>query len=758
VKPYTSSSLPQGVGGGGTGRITVSSTPASVSTYGMTTITATVVDGSGSAVADGTTVTFKLNNTIATLSNSTATTIGGIATVTLTAKGTTGSVTVTATSGNLSGSVTINITATATGAIGLSASPSNIPVSGTSTITARVVDTSGNPVVDGTSVSFSLDGPSMGSLSASQAVTSSGNVTVTFTASTTTGTVNITATSGTLTGIITITISSTVVGSVTVIASPSSITVRGTSSVTANVLDNSGANVPDGTTVNFILSNPTLGTITSQATTYNGNAIATFTASNTPVTATIKATSGNVSDTVNITISAAATGSIEFVSASPQVIGIRGSGQTETSTGKFLVKDINGNAVLDGTSVSFTMNGPSGGNPISEGGEYIGDIDATPTTASASTSGGFANVILHSGKVAGPVTIIAAVTGTSRSSASPTISIGGGVASATHFNLTRLPINLAGLEWSGLTSTITAFIADRFGNYNVLTGTSVSFYTEAGAIDRSDITDATGLTSVIFRTQAPPPADVVPLAWETTLQSYLNLTYGISTTAHPRDGWVTVLSTVQGEEAFNDANANGLYDLGESFTDLGEPFIDKNDDGCRNSGTQKNCGGVISSSTDPFEEYIDANGNGQYDAPNGVWDGPGCTGVGCQTSKMIWDDIMLAFTGNPAYCEISPVKFDSIVSGGSQSFKFMVGDVNVNAPIGGTTIAVTSDAGTLTGTKAYTVPDMLGGPVEISFSLINAVCTTCGKTKRATITVTVTTPAPLVTCPPVSITATLVTD
>ncbi len=121
-----------------------------------------------------------------------------------------------------------------------------------------------------------------------------------------------------------------------------------------------------------------------------------------------------------------------------------------------------------------------------------------------------------------------------------------------------------------------------------------------------------------------------------------------------------MLATVQGEEAFNDANGNGNYDLGESFTDLGEPFIDKNDDGCRNSGTQKNCNGVISASTEPFEEYIDSNGNGQYDGPNGVWDGPNCPGANCQTSKMIWTDITLQFT-DTASCFLffffCPVRF-----------------------------------------------------------------------------------------------------
>ena len=36
-----------------------------------------------------------------------------------------------------------------------------------------------------------------------------------------------------------------------------------------------------------------------------------------------------------------------------------------------------------------------------------------------------------------------------------------------------------------------------------------------------------------------------------------------------------------GEEAFDDLNGNGVYEFGV-------PFIDKNNDGCRNAGTTKN--------------------------------------------------------------------------------------------------------------------------------------------------------------------------
>jgi hypothetical protein len=49
----------------------------------------------------------------------------------------------------------------------------------------------------------------------------------------------------------------------------------------------------------------------------------------------------------------------------------------------------------------------------------------------------------------------------------------------------------------------------------------------------------------------------------------------------------------------------------------------------------------------------------------------------------------------------------------------MVGDQNLNRLVPGTTIVVTATKGTLSGQTNYTVPDGIGGPTEISFSLLD---------------------------------------
>ena len=271
---------------------------------------------------------------------------------------------------------------------------------------------------------------------------------------------------------------------ITVAANPTSLTPNGTSVITATIRDSNGNLVPDGTTVIFSLNTVASGTLTNTTvTTTAGIATTTFAANSVPGSVTITATSGGNSNIVSLSVGTVSAGSIQFVSATPKILGIRGSGQSETSVIQFLVIDVNGNPV-NGAIVDFVMTGPNGG-------EFIGDIDTTPNLASAATaSNGIAFVLLHSGTIAGPVNIAGSTTianGPIFSSATP-LSIGGGVPSAAHFSLAPVTINLAGFKYYNLQTIVSAYLADRFGNYNVLDATSVSFYTEAGAIDAQGIT------------------------------------------------------------------------------------------------------------------------------------------------------------------------------------------------------------------------------------------------------------------------------
>ena len=119
---------------------------------------------------------------------------------------------------------------------------------------------------------------------------------------------------------------------------------------------------------------------------------------------------------------------------------------------------------------------------------------------------------------------------------------------------------------------------------------------------------------------APLPFDVEPFAWETSLQ----YDYGCGLRkANPRDGLVTVIALVAGEEGFVDQDLDGTYDQGEPFIDLGEPFVDIDDDGIR----------------DPGEWYEDVNEDGSYTGPNGKWD----------ADTVLWTQARVLYTGHPAF-------------------------------------------------------------------------------------------------------------
>jgi hypothetical protein len=82
-----------------------------------------------------------------------------------------------------------------------------------------------------------------------------------------------------------------------------------------------------------------------------------------------------------------------------------------------------------------------------------------------------------------------------------------------------------------------------------------------------------------------------------------------------------MIAITSGEEGFTDSNNNGVYDQGEPFDDLTEPFVDANDNG----------------TWDPDERFIDINGNKTWDGKNDRWD----------ANTLIWVEEKILWTGIP---------------------------------------------------------------------------------------------------------------
>ena len=556
--------------------------------------------------------------------------------------------------------------------------------------------------------------------------------------------------------------------------------VFGTATVTAIVTDQPatpdaerGDPVP-AARVNFQVDDPNLGTISSMVqTSASGIASATFVASEQAGTAVITATAGSISAFIAIEVLASAPVAIQFRSAEPQVIGIKGAGQQATSVVTFVVTDGNGNPAADGTKVCFELRGP-GGIGASEGGASIVPTEAS-TSGFGTPTAGEVRTNLQSGTVPGPARIIATVsdtdnctpiTGTIRTESAP-VSIGGGVPDLAHFSLSLSRTNIASFfgdprrsRLDGITSELTTLMADQFGNFNVLEGTSVSFIIEAGSINRSSTLAAEGNTTVTIRTQAPPPIDRGTGTDMSTPFSSPETTpcdVAAGTGCNVEDGFVTIVALAKGQECFNDKNGDGLFteasgdqdEAQDEFDvitrrtcDIGEPFINANDSVLVAGDTfQSIVNGVLTLVTvvagdanvgkpkfDPNEDFIDVNQNGIWDGPNGEWDG-------VETEATIWRDINIIFSGQPSQLEVvDPATGLAVVPfclkpGEAQGMVVQVSDNNDangfaspplgNRPMGGSTITITSTAGELANAGPFTIPDG-AGPFSAGFSIANA--------------------------------------
>jgi hypothetical protein len=566
----------------------------------------------------------------------------------------------------------------------------------TTEISASVVDGSGNGV-SGATVVFTLDNPVLGYITSTAKTNSDGEAAATFTARDSAGTVVVSAISGSVSSRKTVMVEKPCVpANLALTVNPGVVGMREASEVTAKVTDENGDPVPAGTKVVFTVADPVSGTITDSVTTNaSGFASAVFTASDKTGAAAINAVSGDATDSVSIEIEAVTSASIEFVSAVPDMIGVNGSGDAESSTICFRVTDAAGNP-LEGARVLMKMSGPNGG-------EYIG----TPNTGSETvdvftTNDGIAQVQLHSGSAGGTVTVSATIKSSdiSKTVMSSPISIGGGVLSDKYFSVLASVYNLPGLQYEDRTTDISAYLADRYGNYKLLEGNTVSVVGEAGLFVEKEpaVVNQRGIAVMKARTFQPAdpevsaPENVSPEPWEEKLRDYIVTTYGVKFTGHPRDGLVSVMVYGRGEEVFTDFDGNGLFSGPDEFNvgdrdTFNDPFVDYNDD---NTWT-----GSLNLNNDPEEIYIDGDNppNQAWDGKNRIWDG----------DKLIFKNLKVLLTGSPV------ILFDhpsfKIGDGGSGIVKILISDENLNPLAAGSIVGIETSGGELLGRTQNKYPD-----------------------------------------------------
>ena len=319
--------------------------------------------------------------------------------------------------------------------------------------------------------------------------------------------------------------------------------------------------------------------------------------------------------------------SIMETAATPYVLGLHGSGIQEQGLMTFLVVDSYGSPV-PATVVNFTQAQPA----LLTLGHATGTTDAS----------GQVVVDYAAGVQVGVSSIIATVNATTVTTSHP-VAVRGAKPSAAglYFRCAKANIPIYTIITYLMTTTCEVRLTDRYGN-RVGVSTPVGFAAEAGSISASamtkpfDFTNPTdpqeGTVTVTFTADLANgfgPVDVDPLAANPTQYPIARtLAEPSRTTAgglvvNPRDQLVTLIAMVRGEEAFVDANKNGVYDVGELFVDQGDPYIDANDNNQYDALTeQRFCGGASCAT---------------YNGPNGVWD----------SDRTIWAPTWVVFTGVP---------------------------------------------------------------------------------------------------------------
>jgi len=444
-------------------------------------------------------------------------------------------------------------------------------------------------------------------------------------------------------------------------------------------------------------------TIQSPVSTSTGIANATYVAAGCSgadvITASAVVNGQTLTASGTVTVATAAIGSIEFVSATPPNIALRGTGgpgRQETSTVIFRVVDASGGPRPD-ADVTFSLD------------TQVGGINLTATTARSGADGQVQTVV-NAGTVATTVRVTARIATPAISTQSSQLTITTGIPDTDSFSVAPQCPNVEAFNIDGVTVPVTARLADRFNN-PVPDGTAVTFQSEGGSIIGQCQTTTTategGVCTATWRSSDPRP--LVPAGQE---------------------GRVTILATAIGEDSFADANSNGFFDAGETFADLGEPFRDDNENGVR----------------DGTEPFFDFNNSGTYESGDGAFSGVTCTGTGagssCNlTTTGIGDSTLIIMSTSGA--DITGPAVEDFAPGEGRAIAYLVRDLNGNAMPRGTTITATANtgAGTLSPPSSFTVPcDASQAGTDASVFLTTPTIAGTGA-----VTVTVTSPGGIIT-------------
>ncbi|MEM1262410.1 MAG: hypothetical protein AAGH76_08440 [Pseudomonadota bacterium] len=469
----------------------------------------------------------------------------------------------------------------------------------------------------------------------------------------------------------------------------------GSASLTVTLVDDTGVLIGDSVDVTFASTCAAGGLasiVESTITTTTGSATATYSATgcsgDDEITATANTGGSILRATGTVNVMPAAVGSINYISADPTNIGLRGTGgagRQETSTVRFRVTDSTGGP-RPGADVAFSLN------------TTVGGIALQPTTA-VSDAQGFAQTIVSAGTVSTAVRVTAEVVGSAPviAAQSDQLTVTTGIPDQNSVSLSTECLSIEGFNLDGTTSETTIRMSDRFNN-PVPDGTAVTFTAEGGQIGGSCVTQTTpnnggGVCSVAYVSQEPRPID----------------------------GRVEILATAIGEESFTDVDSNGQFNGTDIAQNIGEPFQDNNENGAYDLG-------------EPFRDF---NQNGLRDDENQAFyagfNGLLCDATGgavCSVNEtlFVFDDLTIVLSTSAA--DITFPNSPGGIFTGNGSVFITVTDLNGNPVAGGSTVQLEATGGSVTPTT-FTIPcsNAMGGSTFVA-----SIANNTGGALRVTVT------------------------
>ncbi|WP_076420209.1 Ig-like domain-containing protein [Colwellia sp. UCD-KL20] len=436
-------------------------------------------------------------------------------------------------------------------------------------------------------------------------------------------------------------------------------------------------------------------------------------------TVTTNGITSTASETIDIT--GEQLGSIEFLSAVPNSIVLKGSGGQETSILTFVVKSALGNVVAQ-QEVNFTLD-------TIVGGISLGRVSGLTNSQGQITTQVLSGTVPTTASVTAKATRIIDGEEVSIQTQSKELSINTGLAEQSSITIAPSIINPEA-STTGETSQISVWLADSFNN-PVPDGTPANFTTEGGTIESQCLT-VNGTCSVEWRATEP----------------YLD------------DHRSTILVTADGHETFYDTNGNNTFDdddglaitdpnvssgLGRrapeasGFIDMSEAWRDDNENGVKDDNETK---------------FFDADGDGDFSDADKIFNGPQCEGSLCNSSAKIATIrkafvLIMSDANNPIY-ELTgngqtyasnsqaDVQIEAIADGESRSFNFKFADSAMQTLPKDSVISVQFSGGTINGTTSYTVGNTRSaGFKAIDFILKNELD---GEPELATLSITISTP------------------